>query len=337
MQTIGAIPFVAALFADPGMFRMIAPGFGAGIVAPIADGNPETIRRTGMIFAEIARLLRRERAHGCRSGLIVLLARTGALGAKNHRDGVVWMQLHDGLLAGRMERATAIIFVTVAVTLYYDSLICCRRNGLSNSVAKTKITDRIKSGLERRLGPWGVFFKGFVKHPVMVGSIIPSSDVTVRKMLEPVKWDECDLFVEYGPGVGTFCRPVLERLKPGAALVVIDLNEDFIEYLSKTIRDSRFYPIHGSAADVQKIIRELGHEKADYVLSGLPFSTLPDQLGPKIARETYDVIRPGGAFLVYQFVKKARDFMAPHFDRIDSGYSLWNILPCHLFWGWKAK
>ena len=195
---------------------------------------------------------------------------------------------------------------------------------MTDSVAKTKIVDRIKSGLERRLGPWGVFFKGFLKHPVMVGSIMPSSDITIKKMLEPVKWDE-------------FCRPVLERLKPDAMLVVIDLNPDFIDYLGKTIHDNRFYPIHGSAADVQKIIRELGHEKADYVLSGLPFSTLPDQLGPKIAKETYEVIRPGGAFLVYQFVKKARDFMEPHFDHIDSGYSFWNILPCHLFWGWKKK
>ncbi len=208
---------------------------------------------------------------------------------------------------------------------------------MTNSVAKMKFIDRIKSRVERRLGPWGVFFKGFLKHPVMVGSIMPSSDITIKKMLAPVKWDECDLFVEYGPGVGTFCRPVLERLKPGAMLVVIDLNPDFIDYLGKTIHDSRFYPIHGSAADVQKIISELGHEKADYVLSGLPFSTLPDQLGPKIAKETYEVIRPGGAFLVYQFVKKARDFMEPHFDHIDSGYSFWNILPCHLFWGWKTK
>lgn len=154
-------------------------------------------------------------------------------------------------------------------------------------------------------------------------------------MLEPVNWNECDLFVEYGPGVGTFCRPVLERMKPDATLIVIDLNPDFIDYLSKTIRDSRFYAIHGSAADVQQIIRDVGHEKADYILSGLPFSTLPDQLGPKIAKETYDALRPGGAFLVYQFVKRARDFMAPHFDRIDNGYSPWNILPCYLFWGWK--
>jgi phospholipid N-methyltransferase len=171
----------------------------------------------------------------------------------------------------------------------------------------------------------------------MVGSIIPSSDITIKKMLAPVNWDECDLFVEYGPGVGTFCRPVLERMKPDGKLVVIDLNPDFIEYLNKTIHDNRFYPIHGSAADVQSIISEIGHEKADYILSGLPFSTLPDQLGPVIAKATHDALKPGGAFLVYQFVKKARDFMEPHFDRIDNGFSPWNILPCHLFWGWKKK
>ena len=47
------------------------------------------------------------------------------------------------------------------------------------------------------------------------------------------------------------------------------------------------------------------------------------------------VIRPGGAFLVYQFSAKARDFMAKHFKHIDSGFELWNVLPCQLFWGWK--
>jgi phosphatidylethanolamine/phosphatidyl-N-methylethanolamine N-methyltransferase len=27
--------------------------------------------------------------------------------------------------------------------------------------------------------------------------------------------------------------------------------------------------------------------------------------------------------------------MAPHFRKIDNGYEFWNVLPCHLFWGWK--
>ena len=47
------------------------------------------------------------------------------------------------------------------------------------------------------------------------------------------------------------------------------------------------------------------------------------------------MIRPGGAFLVYQFSAKARDFMARHFTRIDRGFEAINVLPVQLFWGWK--
>ena len=124
-------------------------------------------------------------------------------------------------------------------------------------------------------GPWQMFFRGFLKHPVMVGSIIPSSDKLIEKMLGPVDWQRCKLFVEYGPGVGTFCRPILEKMAPDATLLTIDTNPDFINYLRHTIADSRFVAVHGSAADVETIVRDHGHEKADYVLSGLPFSTLP--------------------------------------------------------------
>jgi phosphatidylethanolamine/phosphatidyl-N-methylethanolamine N-methyltransferase len=205
----------------------------------------------------------------------------------------------------------------------------------STTLAKAPLADRIKAKASRFFGPWGVFFKGFIKHPVMVGSIIPSSRWTVEKMLAPVDWNNTKLFVEYGPGVGTFCQPVLDKLRPDATLLVIDLNEDFIDYLSKTFRDSRFVAVHGSAADVNEIIGQFGFKHADYILSGLPFSTLPNNLGPVIAEETAKAIRPGGAFLVYQFRARARDFMAPHFRRIDNGFEFWNVLPCHLFWGWK--
>jgi phospholipid N-methyltransferase len=190
--------------------------------------------------------------------------------------------------------------------------------------------------LERALGPAGVFFRGFLEHPRMVGSIIPSSRSTIDKMLAPVKWDECKLFVEYGPGVGTFCRPVLDRLPRGGELVVIDTNPLFIEYLEREIRDSRFHPVLGSAADVEEIVRSLGHEHADYVLSGLPFSTLPEGVGPAIAEATYRVVRPGGAFLTYQFSTTARDLTARHFERVETGMTWFNVPPCLLAWGWKA-
>jgi phospholipid N-methyltransferase len=169
----------------------------------------------------------------------------------------------------------------------------------------------------------------------MVGSVIPSSKMLIDKMLAPVDWANCKLFVEYGPGVGTFTQHILDRLAPDATLLTIDTNSDFTDYLGGKIRDSRLKPVTGSAADVREIMGELGFEEADYILSGLPFSTLPPGVGPAIAEATADALRPGGAFLVYQFKRRARDYMAVHFKRIDKGYEWANVPPCHLFWGWK--
>lgn len=180
-----------------------------------------------------------------------------------------------------------------------------------------------------------MFFKGFLKHPVMVGSIIPSTDTLIAEMLSKVDWANTKLFVEYGPGVGTFSQHILDKLAPDATYVAIDLNPDFIEYLNEAYVDSRFRPVLGSAADVERIVKDSGFDSADYVLSGLPFSTLPAGVGPAIAAATHRVIRPGGAFLVYQFRPKVRDFLTPHFKRIDAGMVYWNIPPCCLFWAWK--
>ncbi len=205
----------------------------------------------------------------------------------------------------------------------------------TSELAQQTLGQRAKRRIMRAMGPWGVFVQGFIEHPVMVGSIIPSSRFTIAKMLAPVKWDECKLFVEYGPGVGTFCRPVLSRLARDGRLIVIDTNPLFIDYLNATISDSRFTAVLGSAADVETIVRAHGYDHADYVLSGLPFSTLPDGIGPAIAAATHRVLRPGGAFLVYQFTAAARDLMAKHFTRIDAGFEALNVLPCKLYWGWK--
>ena len=58
----------------------------------------------------------------------------------------------------------------------------------SNDLAVTP-QPALRDRIGRMFGQWGVFFRGFVEHPKMVGSIIPSSRFTIRKMLEPVNWE----------------------------------------------------------------------------------------------------------------------------------------------------
>jgi phospholipid N-methyltransferase len=210
---------------------------------------------------------------------------------------------------------------------------------MSTSPARTlKGSRRLQRHRDRRSpSPQWQFLRGFLKNPVMVGSIIPSSRVLIDKMLSPVDWANTKLFVEYGPGVGTFTRPVLDKLAPDAKLVTIDTNPDFTHYLRQSIDDPRLIAINGSAADVEKILADHGLGYADYVLSGLPFSTLPAGVGEDIAEATSNVIRPGGAFLIYQFSPKVKDFIQPHFAPIRRGFEWINVPPATLFWAYKGE
>ena len=187
----------------------------------------------------------------------------------------------------------------------------------------------------RSSNPRWHFLRGFFKNPVMVGSIIPSSRALIEKMLGPVDWANTRLFVEYGPGVGTFTRPILEKLGPDATLVTIDTNAEFTGFLKESIDDPRLVAVTGSAADVEKILADRSLGQADYILSGLPFSTLPPGVGDAIGEATARAIRPGGAFLVYQFSPKVLDFIKPWFDRIDRGFEWRNVPPATLFWAWN--
>lgn len=180
-----------------------------------------------------------------------------------------------------------------------------------------------------------MFLKGFLKHPVMVGALVPSSQTLVNKMLRRCDWANTKVFVEYGPGVGTFCRTILDNLPADATYIAIDTNPDFIRYLRHEIVDPRFSAVLGSAADVIQIVADHGHEKADYVLSGLPFSTLPAGVGDAIGQATADVLRAGGAFLVYQYSPKCRDFIEPYIPRVEHAMEWWNVPPAQLYWAWK--
>ena len=67
----------------------------------------------------------------------------------------------------------------------------------------------------------------------------------------------------------------------------------------------------------------------------MPFSTLPPGIGEDIGKATAEVVRGGGAFLVYQFSPKVLDFIKPHFERVERGFEWVNVPPATLFWAYR--
>lgn len=177
-----------------------------------------------------------------------------------------------------------------------------------------------------------LFAKNFLKHPVMLGSIIPSSRFLINRLLGRVDWARARVLVEYGPGVGTFTGEILERMHPEATLVVLETNPDFVGYLRNTLGDDRLHVVHGSAADVAQELQRLGLGQADYVISGIPFSTLPEEIREQILRSTRDVLLPDGSFLVYQFSPKVLQYLRRFFSRVDRDFEPLNFLPAQLFY-----
>lgn len=166
----------------------------------------------------------------------------------------------------------------------------------------------------------------------MLGSLIPSSRFLIKQLLRDVKWNDVRVFVEYGPGVGTISGEIVKRMRPDAKLIVFEINDDFVRVMKNRFQhDSRVHVLHRSAAEVQDALRELGLEKADCAIAGIPFSIMKEEDRQAVLRNTHAALRPGGSFLVYQFSSRVRADLEKIFGPVHQGFEPLNILPARLF------
>jgi phospholipid N-methyltransferase len=176
-----------------------------------------------------------------------------------------------------------------------------------------------------------LFARNFFRHPRMLGSIVPSSRFLIKQLLEPIDWGQARVIVEYGPGVGSITAEVLRRMRPDAILIAIETNPEFVSFLLSSTKDERLHVIEASAESVDEILRQHGHEKASYIISGIPFSTIPAAVRERILRKTCSVLEPGGSFLVYQFSTRVLQDLRRIFRYVRRQFEPLNVLPAHLF------
>jgi phospholipid N-methyltransferase len=176
-----------------------------------------------------------------------------------------------------------------------------------------------------------LFARNFFRHPRMLGSIVPSSRFLIRQLLQPIHWTRARVIVEYGPGVGGITAEVLRHMRQDATLIAIEMNPDFVTYLRGAFADRRLRVVEGSAESVEEILHRFGYSRASYIISGIPFSTIPAEVRERILRKTRDVLEPEGAFLVYQFSTRVLEDLRRIFGYVGRKFEPLNVLPAHLF------
>ncbi|HSG34557.1 MAG TPA: methyltransferase, partial [Sphingomonadaceae bacterium] len=115
--------------------------------------------------------------------------------------------------------------------------------------------------------------------------------------------------------------------------LAIDLDPRFTEIVS-AIDDPRLIAHTGSATDLNSILKQHGLDAADVVISGIPFSTMPPEIGSAILAGVKDSLAEAGRFVAYQFRAEVARLADPVFgdSRRASPVPL-NIPPMRI-WQW---
>ena len=176
-----------------------------------------------------------------------------------------------------------------------------------------------------------LFVRNFLKYPAMQGSLIPSSHFLVNGILRQVDWERARILVEFGPGVGTMTQEILRRMHPDATLVTIELNPEFVHFLQDEIADSRLRVVHGSAAEVLRILHDMNFFRADYIISSLPYTTMGDALRREIMQESRRVLSSDGSLLFFQYSTAILPSLRSSFSSVRQEFELLNFPPALIF------
>ncbi len=119
------------------------------------------------------------------------------------------------------------------------------------------------------------FFKGWIDKPKAVGSIIPTSSVTARRMASIVDTTSGLPVLEVGPGTGVITKAILRHGVRPENLYTVEYSHDFVTHLRRN------YPgvnvIEGDGFDLDTTLGDKRDVLFDSVVSGVPLLNFPVQ------------------------------------------------------------
>jgi phosphatidylethanolamine/phosphatidyl-N-methylethanolamine N-methyltransferase len=153
-----------------------------------------------------------------------------------------------------------------------------------------------------------LFFKRVLANPLRVGYVVPSSPALTRKVAKRIDFTRPRVVVELGPGEGCHTRQIVKRMNPESKLLLFELDPEFAGHLRKQFaHDPRVTVLHTDAIHLPQTLRELGHERCDYIVSGLPFLVIESTIKDKLLQSIAQSMDSESRFITYQVTTQLCD------------------------------
>lgn len=176
------------------------------------------------------------------------------------------------------------------------------------------------------------FFTQYIKNLGTVGAVAPSSRYLAAKMVQSIDFSTAKVIVQFGPGTGSFTKELLRRRSARTVIVLIEFNQSFYETLVTRYQyEKGVYIYNGTAEDVDGILKQYGlPQKVDYIVSGLPFASLPEKQSRAILDRARGVLTGGGMFITFQYTLLKKRLLGDYFDQIVLSREWRNMPPAYV-------
>jgi len=167
-----------------------------------------------------------------------------------------------------------------------------------------------------------------------VASVTPTSRYCIRTVCKSIDFSLDINIVEYGAGTGVFAEYLLDKMSPGSTLAMFEKNERLFRRL-KEIDDGRVSIYNESVEYADELLPDDLIGKIDYIISGIPFSFLDDEITESILSQSSKILKKGGAFLAYQTSGHLKEPLQQVFDNVKTEWEWRNIPPMTVYRAYK--
>lgn len=183
------------------------------------------------------------------------------------------------------------------------------------------------------------FLEAFLREPLTVGSLWPSSAALSRRVADSCEFAPTDTVLELGPGIGSFTRLLLERLDERGQLLAFEISATNIAVLREACPRCR--AIHDSAEHLE---RYLGERKAQCIVSGLAWGNLLPAAQDRIMHAITRSLAPDGQLVGFAYVHaryypttlRFRRLLHRAFARVEDTPVVWgNLPPAYVYRCWR--
>lgn len=175
------------------------------------------------------------------------------------------------------------------------------------------------------------FIKQYITKPRTVGAILPSSKYLADKMVEEIDFSSARYIVEYGPGTGVFTEKMIKERTQETMLLLLERNEAFCGLLKEKYKEvPNLYIINDSAESIGKYMKMYDIPWVDYIVSGLPFASLPQGVSANILKQAQVYLKPDGRFILFQYTLFKKKLFEQYFKKTEIKRELRNVPPAYV-------